>query len=58
MSMIVTKYDRCLANFAVKAGLGLCAGIGMSFVLFRRTYFRLSIHVTAAAVSLMFLSNL
>lgn len=56
--MIVTKYDRCLANFAVKAGLGLCAGIGMSFVLFRRTYFRLSIHVTAAAVSLMFLSNL
>ncbi|KAJ7715576.1 hypothetical protein DFH07DRAFT_762747 [Mycena maculata] len=30
------KYDRCLADFLVKAGVGFSAGVVLSVVLFKR----------------------
>ncbi|KAI4527004.1 DUF543-domain-containing protein, partial [Schizophyllum commune Loenen D] len=34
--IIGQKYDRCLADFLVKAGVGFSAGVVASVILFRR----------------------
>nr|GAT49415.1 predicted protein [Mycena chlorophos] len=37
------KYDRCLADFLVKAGVGFSAGVVLSVVLFRRRTWPISL---------------
>ncbi|TPX54499.1 hypothetical protein PhCBS80983_g05893 [Powellomyces hirtus] len=34
--ILARKYDRALANAAIKAGLGVSVGVGLSFIFFRR----------------------
>jgi len=35
-NIVSQKYDRCLADLVVKAGVGFSAGIVLSVILFRR----------------------
>ncbi|KAJ6531273.1 hypothetical protein B0H19DRAFT_1191013 [Mycena capillaripes] len=37
------KYDRCLADFLVKAGVGFSAGVVLSVVLFKRRTWPISL---------------
>ncbi|KAH6564507.1 hypothetical protein BASA50_001478 [Batrachochytrium salamandrivorans] len=34
--LLARKWDKCLSNFAIKSGVGLTVGIGLSFLLFKR----------------------
>ncbi|KAI8922711.1 hypothetical protein BC831DRAFT_474797 [Entophlyctis helioformis] len=34
--LLARKWDKCVANFAIKTGAGLTVGIGLSFLFFKR----------------------
>jgi Domain of unknown function (DUF543) len=35
--LLARKYDKCLSNLLLKSGTGFTIGIGLSFLLFRRS---------------------
>ncbi|TPX69278.1 hypothetical protein SpCBS45565_g02597 [Spizellomyces sp. 'palustris'] len=34
--LLSRKYDKCLSNAVVKAGMGISVGVGLSFLFFKR----------------------